>query len=345
MRDQNDFQALLPILHYYSIQPFFTESIGNVTKIYAGNGDYALKKMPLSTGPHFIAKIQQLYEKGFQRIVPIFPTRDGFIGVVDEKYFYYLMPWVASYDAPDYSRAYENFFGEVANLHRLSQEKIPIDTEERNIHYHQTITNWENDGRFLLQFIEDSEMKWYMSPFELLVCLYFDEIERAFTFAMDHFRRWFEVTKEETSVRSSIIHGKLGQEHFLFNEQEGGYFISFEKARRTMPIHDLLIFISRLSRGLPRRNSKVMEGLLTYWERAPFDEGEMSLFLSYLSYPGHLLHVVKKYYFQQGEKNERQFVQQLQQEYWYFKNIEFAVMKIVDYLEQQQSVENNPLSN
>lgn len=336
MDEQNRFHALLSILNHYGIQPHFVENFGNVSKVYAQNGVYALKKIPSQSGTDFIKQVRLLFQKGYHRIVPIYPTLDGLYGVLYHDAFYYLMPWIHEERSENQTRSNEQLFRELARLHTLSVEKLSINQEDCEAHYRRTISIWENDANFLKEFIEHCESKWYMSPFELLFCLYYDETNQALLFAKNRFSDWYQLIKEQTSVRTVIIHGKLARDHFLQDKHGYGYFIGFENTQRTLPVHDLLPFLARISTSFPSKNNDILDWLYRYFHYFPLNEEEMQLLLSYLSYPSKFVQIAKKYYFGQSKKNELKFVQQLQREYWYLKNVEYIVLKIVEIERQRK---------
>ena len=245
MSDSNPVDPLVPILKNYQVQPYFVEDHGNVKKIYSDKGTFALKKIVPTTGTDFIRHVHLLYQKGFNRIVPIYPTMDGRYAVLHEKALYYLMPWMSNEVKEDRQHKHQQLFRELARLHTLSAKDITVNKEERTEHYEKTIQLLDKNQEFLDGFIDQCEKKTYMSPFELVYCLYYNEISQALRFSKTKFEEWYEKTKEEEKARMVITHGKLSSEHFLYDDKGYGYFINFENARYGSPIHDLLPYLSR----------------------------------------------------------------------------------------------------
>ncbi|MDP4156379.1 MAG: spore coat protein YsxE [Bacillota bacterium] len=331
MSDSNQFVALRPILNHYQIEPFFIEDFGKVQKIYSQKGNFALKKIDPQTGTDFIRHVHFLYQKGYNRIVPIYPTADGRYAVLHDKDLYYLMPWLPNEVTETRSERHRQLFRELARLHTLSAKEIPVKKEERTEHYEKTISQYEKNQEFLDGFVEECEKKTYMSPFELLFCLYFNEIGQALRFSKAKFEEWYENTKEQEKARSVIIHGKISSEHFLYDERGYGYFTNFEQAGFGSPIHDMLTFLSRTLNTRPKRNDECIEWVHHYHQYFPFKPDEKLLFLSYLAYPIPLIQVVEKYYHKEPHKrNELQFVRQLLRKYWHHKNTEYVAMRLAD---------------
>ena len=336
MSDSNRLESVLPILKNYHVEPYFVEDYGVVQKIYSNKGTFALKKVPPTIGTDFIRHVHLLYQKGFNRIVPIYPTMDGRYAVLHENNLYYLMPWMPNDQKEDREHKNLQLFRELARLHTLSAKEITVSHEERTEHYEKTIQQLEKHQEFLDGFIDECEKKTYMSPFELLYCLYYNEISQALRFSKSKFEEWYESTKENDKSRMVITHGKLSSEHFLFDDRGYGFFINFENARYGSPIHDLLPYLSRALNTSPKRNDTALDWVYHYFKYFPFKEDEKLLFNSYLALPIPIMQVAESYYRKQGRKNEMKFVRQLQHRYWHLKNSEYIVMRMTEIENQQK---------
>jgi spore coat protein YsxE len=334
MSDSNQVGPLIPILKNYSVKPYFVEEHGNIKKIYSDKGTFALKKIGPTTGTDFIRHVHLLYQKGFNRIVPIYPTMDGRYGVLHDKNLYYLMPWMSNEIKEDRTHKHQQLFRELARLHTLSAKEITVNKDEREEHYDKTIALLDKNQEFLDGFIDECEKKTYMSPFELLFCLYYNEISQALRFSKTKFEEWYEKTKEDEKARMVITHGKLSSEHFLYDDKGYGYFINFENARYGSPIHDLLPYLSRTFQTQPTRNDEAIDWVYHYFKYFPFKTDEKLLFFSYLSYPIPIIQVVERYYKKEQPKNELKFVRMLQRKYWHLKNSEYVVMRMTEIDEQ-----------
>ncbi|SFB16434.1 MULTISPECIES: spore coat protein YsxE [unclassified Bacillus (in: firmicutes)] len=330
MSDSNRLNVVSPILENYSIEPYFVEEVGRVKKIYSNKGTFALKKIAPNVGTDFIRHVHFLFQKGFNRIVPIYPTLDGRYAVLHEKELYYLMPWLSNEEKENRHERHQQLFRELARLHTLSAKEVPIKKEERSEHYEQTVQLWEKDQEFLDGFMDDCEKRAYMSPFDLLFCLYYHEISQAARFSKARLDEWHEVTKEQEKARMVVNHGKVSTEHFLYDDKGYGYFTNFENASHGSPIHDLLPFLARTLKTNPKKNEDCVEWIYTYFKYFPFKKDEKQLFLSYLAYPTPIIRTAQAYFQRQSPKNELKFVQQLQRQYWYLKNTEFVVMRIIE---------------
>jgi len=337
MTNQNWLETLSPILENYQIKPYFVEDFGSVQKIYSNKGTFALKKIAPTIGTDFIRHVHLLYQKGYNRIVPIYPTMDGRYAVLHDKDLYYLMPWMPNEVKEDRQHRNQQLFRELARLHTLSAKEVEVSKEERTEHYEKTLQQLEKHQEFLDGFIEECEKRTYMSPFELLYCMYYNEISQALNFSKTKFEEWYEKTKEDEKARMVITHGKLSSEHFLYDERGYGYFINFENARYGSPIHDLLPYLSRALDTNPKRNDDAIQWVNHYFKYFPYKADEKLLFYSYLAYPVPMIQALETYYLKQrSSRNELKFVRQLQHRYWHLKNCEYVVMRMSEIEAMQQ---------
>jgi spore coat protein YsxE len=335
MEDTNNLKKKIsPILKYYNLEPYFIESMGNILKVYSNKGVFALKKMNPQHGIDFIRHIQSLYQKGYNRIVPIYPTLDGRYAVLHDQNLYYLMPWMSNEKNNKNIEQYQQIFRELARLHSLSVREIPVSKEERKEHYEKTLIELEQEEEFLNGCLEACESSVYMSPFELMFCSYYHDINQALTYSKKRLKEWFEATEDHEKERIVITHGKISNEHFLYDDKGYGYFINFEQANTSSPLHDILPFLAKSLRGFPKRPEELVEWIYTYFKYFPLKEYEMNLFLSYLAHPGPVTKTAEHLFKEGKGRNEHKAVQKLQKDYWLLKNTEFIVSRI-DETERQ----------
>ena len=338
MRETNSLKKAKYILKNYGIEPYFVESMGNIQKVYSNRGVLALKKINPHHGIDFIHYVHSLYQKGYNRIVPIYPTSDGRYAVLYEDGLYYVMPWLSNEEKGDPLERNHRLFRELARLHSLSAHEITVRKEDRQKHYEKTIEDLEHEEEFLEGYLENCERKIYMAPIELLFCSYYHDMSQALKFSKKKLTEWYEATKEEEKARVVIIHGKMANDHFVYDDKGYGHFINFEQANIGSPTHDLLPFLAKSLRGFPKSPEDIVESIYTYFKHFPLKDEEMHLFLSYLAHPGPAIRTAERF-FREGEKrNERKAVQKLQREYWLLKNNEYVVSRI-DEIERQSKQE------
>jgi len=334
MDRKNGLSKVSQILKGYSLVPRFTEDLGRVQKVYTDKGVFALKKITPNQGGDFIKYIQTLYHKGYNRIVPIYPTQDGRYAVLHENELYYLMPWLANEEKENYFERHHQMFRELARLHTISASEVTITPEDRTDHYEKTLAEWEKEQEFHEGFMETCEHKEYMSPFELMFVLSYHDTSQALRYSMNKLKAWYEKTKDQEKARTVVVHGKISPEHFLYDDKGYGYFSNLERARRGSPIHDLLPFLSRTLKTYPKRSEECIEWIYTYLKYFPLKEEEMLLFQSYFAHPGAVIRSAVKYY-KSERRSERKLIQHFQRHYWQLKNTEYVIMRLEEIEKQK----------
>ena len=339
MEENNRLTKVMPIVKQYALEPHFVEDFGSIQKIYSNKGVFALKKNAPKQGVEFIRHVQTLFQKGYNRIVPIYPTVDGRYAVLHERDIYYLMPWMPNEEKENRFARHQQLFRELARLHTLSAREIKVGKDERKEHYENTIKELEKEDEFLEGFIEACEKREYMSPYEQSFVFYYHDVKQALKYSNNKLKDWYEKSKDNEKARTVIVHGKISTEHFLYDERGYGYFINFEKAKQGSPIHDLLPFLSRTLKTFPKRSEECIEWLYMYLNYFPFKEDEFLLFLSYFAHPGAVIRSAEKYFKGQKRLSERKAVHHLHRQYWLLKNTEYIIMRIEEIENQKKQAQ------
>ncbi|GER66170.1 hypothetical protein BpJC4_06410 [Weizmannia acidilactici] len=321
-------QDMKNIMQLYGLKANFMERYGKAYKIYADQGVFALKKIPPQTGMAFIRHIQFLYQRGYNRIIPVYPALDGRYGVLYNGTLFYLMPWLPNEEKEERGEKHKKMFRELARLHGLSVKEVEISKDTRRKHYEETLARWEQQQDFLEEFLERCEEQTYMSPFALLYCTFYKEISQALKFSVRQLEEWYDQTKEAAKARTVTVHGKISTEHFLYDERGLGYFANFEQAETAAPFYDLLPFLSRTLHAYPKRFDECVEWVKTYFSYFPLREDEKCLFFSYLAHPAPIIQIVESYFADGANRHEAKTVAKLQEKYWLLKNTEYVVMQL-----------------
>ncbi|MFK2824537.1 spore coat protein YsxE [Bacillus sp. B190/17] len=320
-------QPYSAIWNSYGIKPKHIETMGRVQKISTDKGTFALKRIPAARGMDFLFNMQKFYQAGYHRFVPVYPALDGRYGILQGSYIYYLMPWVEN-GSQVMQEVERKMFREAARLHLVSAVDVPVSKNERVEQYERIENIWKMQEDHLEIFLELSEKETYMSPFQLLFCLYYTEILQAFSYAKEKLKEWKEATEDEKKERTVQVHGQLDPAHFLVDRNGGGYFINLEQSRRGTPIHDLVPYFARALDAFPEGSAAAGELFTYYTEFFPLKKGEKLLFQSYMAYPGAIYETIADYFSGQKKQNECHYTKKLQKNYWQMKNIEYFVTSL-----------------
>ncbi|MFJ8529799.1 spore coat protein YsxE [Bacillus sp. NPDC094106] len=323
-----------PIVKRYQLDTQHMEEHGNVMKIYTNQGPYALKKLPDKRleRNNFMHHIQYLKEKGFSNYVPIYHATDGNYILSDGTYSYYLMPWLERAEGHgEDNDQYHKMFQTLAMLHQKTIKEETYTEEALEGHYTNISERWEREGETLEQFLVESEAKWYMSPFELQYCTYFHHVMRARDFATKQLTEWYEAMKEKEKTRISFVHGNVSLNHFLFDYERNGYFISLERSQFATPVQDIVGFYSRSLNTYPIARSDRFEWYQAYQKNFPFTKEEQLLMFAYLTYPSPFIRQIHSYTSAQQVRNKQKElhgVKMLQQSHWLVSNTEYFLSQL-----------------
>lgn len=325
---RNDDKWIENFLENYQLKLEFYEDYGKIKKVYTSNGVFAIKTIDAKTGFDFIRNVQMLYQSGYNRIVPVFPTVDGRYGVLHNDKLSYIMPWLPDEISGERTERHQQMFRELARMHTLSAREETIPKEEREEHYEKTVKTWEEQNDFLAEFLKTAERKWYMSPFEQLYCICSYDISQALSYSMTKFKAWYETTKDDEKVRNVITHGNVSIHHYLYSDNGYGHFINFEKTKTAPPYFDLLPFVVKQLKTYPVQSEETVDWIYLYLKYFPFKPGEMLLFQSYIAHPGNCIKILEQYSRKKGSQTEVQYCRKLQRQYWLLKNIEYIIMRM-----------------
>ena len=126
------------------------------------------------------------------------------------------------------------------------------------------------------------EKRVYMAPDEYLLMRNLSLVYLHLEYVKTKIDEWYELIKSKKSIRHVLLHGNIELDHFLLGDQ--AYFISWDHARRDIPIYDFLSFFQREYLDLD------MNSLYNiYKHKYPFTREEETLLFIFLSFPPKLI--------------------------------------------------------
>ncbi len=112
---------------------------------------------------------------------------------------------------------------------------------------------------------------------------------RAREFATKQLNEWNDAMKEKEKTRITFVHGNVSLNHFLFDYERNGYFISLEKSKFATPVQDIVGFYSRSLNTYPIARSDRFEWFQMYQKNFPFTKEEQLLMFAYMTYPSQFI--------------------------------------------------------
>jgi len=126
------------------------------------------------------------------------------------------------------------------------------------------------------------EKRVYMAPDEYLLMRNISLVYYSFNYAKEKIEQWYQNVKNKKSIRHVLLHYKVETSHFIEGDQ--AYFISWDHARRDLPIYDFLNFFRQEYLDLD------MNSLFNiYKHKFPFTKEEEDLFFTFLALPPKLV--------------------------------------------------------
>lgn len=171
---------------------------------------------------------------------------------------------------------------DLINLVTLLHNKTSYFKEVSTDTYQEIYDNIHNNILYLQEYytnlILEIENEVYMSPSHYLLIRNSSKIFAALNFCQQELDEWFELVKDKTKSRVSVIHNNLATEHLIRNEQD--FLISWDSSRIDSPVLDLIKFYQNEYFDL-----NFEEILKQYMMKFPLTEAETKLLFIMISLP------------------------------------------------------------
>ena len=329
------------------MEPDFIEDYGKIKKVYTKQGIFALKQVSYSEEQRnqFMQAVNSLHDKGYRHVVPIYFSSDGRHLQRDNSssHEFYLMPWIENGQV----RADERFVDlmrEAARIHKVTEVTGKANHSYFQHFYETSIVNIDKRKLDYERFIERSEKKVYMSPFELLYSTYFVQLMRMEDFAFNTLEDWYEATKEKHFDRISICQGNLSPNHLLYDESGHSYLFNFDRTFTASPIYDLLYFFRKALYHYPQKANEAAGWYKEYTKHHQFTDDERLLLFYYLTQTDKIHRIIHQY---QTDRSisEKDMVVRLQRSIWQMQATHTLVTQINEGIQQKKNealfAENN----
>ena len=171
---------------------------------------------------------------------------------------------------------------DLINLIALLHNKTSYFKEVSSDTYQEIYDNINNNILYLQEYytnlILEIENEIYMSPSRYLLIRNSSKIFAALNFSKRELDEWFELVKEETKTRVSVIHNNLSTEHLIRNQQD--FLISWDRSKIDSPVLDIIKFYQNEYFDL-----NFEEILNRYMQKFPLNEAETRLLFIMISLP------------------------------------------------------------
>ncbi|MCK0473544.1 spore coat protein YsxE [Halalkalibacter sp. APA_J-10(15)] len=319
------------ILYYYDLYPQEIEELGKIKKVTTNRGVFALKESNISRhqADEFIHSLKKLTKHGYNKLVPVLPTKYGEYTVSTHQHTYYVMPWIEPVEYTARESKEERLASQLGAIHRLTVKTQPFLKENVEQSYNQLLQRWELRRLELTRFADQAEKRTYMSPFELTFLTHAYMLDQMAETAKEHLKKWYELCLEKETYRTVLCHGRMQRSHAIFNNENEPLLLNFERAAIDTPARELASFCRySFSKGY-WSDDDILTWFMRYEGHLPLLEEEKYLTCAYLNFPEPIAFAVEAYVHSHRSMKELEHVQRLEKRLMSMRRVQRITQKLI----------------
>jgi len=258
-----------------------------------GKREYALKRSSLTeqTIVSFQKVLRFANERQLAAVLPVFLTKEREIFVDIDDTIYYLSPWVNHSNQSVTEQSIHTFYQKLGSIHSNTKQSEEIAGETLRDKFQPFQTFCHHANYILLDEVRNFEKERFMSPFELLVCTQYRDIEAAFTECTKRMDQFLQIKEAKLTWNTSLNHGNLRLSHWL-----DPYIINWEQAHYDNPVLDLMRFFLHETADYNHPSKLYMDAFSSYMKEYQLTRLELQLLSIYLLNPREYLSAIKDYH-------------------------------------------------
>lgn len=188
-----------------------------------------------------------------------------------------IYPYIEELNTTDNDRALDLIYlSSLLHSKTTTFKKVQIDTIKDR--YEKTIDRLNETFTYYSKLQDEIEEHLYMSPAELLLMKNISKIYYMLNTSREFIEKYYQEAEKITNEREALIHGSLSLDHII--EGENKYLISWNNARKDLPIYDLINFYRS---DYDKVNMEVLFDV--YLKRYNYTIEEKYLFFSLINIP------------------------------------------------------------
>lgn len=309
-------ERIKKVLQAYAVYPLSMEKITNqLSYISDGKQAYALKESILTK--ETLANWKTVYEyahsQNLTTILPVYLTKRGDLYATSQQSIYYLTPWISNHADADheaYEQTIKRMYHLIGTIHGKTKQSRLLQKEklkERFLTYQTFCSKTKN---MLLDYVKRFERNQYMSPFELLVCTQYHELEYALNTVMKRVDQFLEGDDDQFAWNDCLCHGNLLRAHMI-----DPYIINWEYGHQGNAVLDLVHFIHAETAYYNKQSDLLIELFPTYNKENELSVKEHYLLTMYLLNPAAYISKVQAYSVNATQQSMIDQIMGLQHEY------------------------------
>lgn len=316
-------------LQAYAVYPLHLEKVTNqLFRVEDGKQTYALKRTTLTdeTLKNWELVYQYAYSHNLTAVLPVYLTREGKLYTKTGQSVYYLTPWIHENENRSDQQIIEQIYHTIGSLHGKTKQSHLVQTDQfkQQFRTYQTFCSETKDR--LLEYVKVFERSRYMSPFELLVCTQYRDLELALNIADKRIEQFLEEDDEQFAWNDSLCHGNLSRFHTV-----NSYLINWEQSHQDNAVMDLVHFFQQEAAEYGPIADLLIELFPAYMKENELTLKEHYLLTMYLLNPTPYIAKVQAYSVKSSDYNMVDQIKHLQHEY---RKINFG-LAWSDYVEKE----------
>lgn len=314
-------------LQAYAVYPLGIEKVTNrLFRINDGKHEYALKRSVLSpqTVENWESIYRQAYSQNIAAIMPVYLTRAGNLYTNSEQSIYYLTPWMIAPNNESHKQSIEQFYHTIGMIHGKTKQSQLIQMDKLKSDFSTYQKFCEDTKENLFEYVKEFEKSQYMSPFELLVCTQYRDLEFALNTVNKRLDQFLYEDDEQMTWNSYLCHGNLTLSHIV-----NPYIVNWEHANNGNAVLDLANFYQQETVHFDNSADLFIELFPTYNKENELSLKEHYLLIIYLLNPTEYISKIQDYI---NKPSERSMVNQI-------KSLQHAYRKVIFGLKWSNYVE------
>lgn len=301
----------------------------NLFRVQTGNGYQRLARIHTKPSQLIFAysAATMLRDRGFERVLHIYLTKEGQPFFEAEHSYWVLMDWVDGRN-PEVRKSgdVEQVTRDLARLHRYMMGILPAAGGKSG-------NKWQDwpekmmEGRKILQaYLKRARRSLAPSDFDKLLMKdnedLAERIEQSLQFAMSLTCQ--QLMQDERNERA-VAYQAIKEKEFLLGFDGRIYFLNPLKVEYDLRVKDLGDWIKRIVKKSPEYQALIPKVIQWYEEERPLSRGEKVWLLSYLLYPAKLVKIIERYMLKKKRWAEEGYVRKLR------KSLELSAREMEAY--------------
>lgn len=216
-------QEINELLKKYNLKPKKYKKIKKILIVETIDGKYTIKENNKNK--------EKIYKYLKTRNFDYIPT---IITKNEEKYE--IDEYIEQYEIPKEQKMID-MIDLISLLHNKTTHYKEVTEDDYKEIYEKIYNYIEYIYNYYIDIITIIETKIYMSPSEYSLARNISIIFETIKYAKEELYKWYNLVKEKTKIRQTIIHNNLELDHYISNERK--YLISWDNAKIDMPIYDI----------------------------------------------------------------------------------------------------------